>query len=1112
MEFITPEQIDRASQTPVPYGPLGAVVDTRTYLRYLPEQQRRETPWERNARVTNYNISLAIGMQSEGELQAEAELMFDRFNQLKAWASGRVAWIGGTKITDTVPEACFNCSALAVDRLASFTEAFHLLMLGCGVGFRVLPTDVEQLPQFRQDFKVESLPVELRPAAERQESTTLELDGPVARVTVGDSRQGWVDALGLLLELASENSEFESIEYNFNHVRPYGDRIKGFGGTASGYTPLQKMLLEASNIICSAPSPQLRPIDAMDIMCCIGNCVVAGNVRRSAEICLFDPSDTETANAKRGLWTDEKLAHKRYRSMSNNSGVYFERPEKSFLRELFQVIRYEGEPGFINGAGHKSRRLAAAQQWRPDEPASNYVDNAGLTNPCVTADTWIHTGEGPRQVRDLIGVQHSTYVNGELFSTTSQGFWQTGTKPVLALKTEEGYELRLTDNHQVLKVAAQTRSHQYTEWVEAGQLQPGDRIALHNHRGLQPWDGSGTFEEGWLLGNLVGDGTFSHDVQSSPNKAPLAHLRYWGEDRDRVSQQALTMVKATVKHRSDLGTVENAANGYTSIASKGLAELAADFGIRAGHKTIAPEVEQSSYDFHRGFLRGLFDADGSVQGSQEKGVSVRLTQANLPLLKAAQRMLARLGIASQIYCDRHPAGERRLPDGKGGYALFECRATHELVIAKDNLQEYAAAVGFQEPAKADKLTQLLSNYRRTPYRERFTATVAEVVPAGVEAVYDCTVPGPARFDANGIVVHNCAEILLSSGYGGEKAGSFCNLTALPLPVFVKEKAEGGCEVDYEELEISLRLITRIGLRQTCVEISLPLWDMTQKQERLLGVDCCGWVELFDKLGWGVDSDEANWLRKWCHDIANDEATRYAEVLGVPRPLLVTTNKPNGTYAQLNTIASGLHWPYAPFYLRRVRMSRTDALALTLRDKGVPIYPESFVLDGLPEARGETIWEKLDWYRNLPAEARDRVLEKSDTWVLEFPVKTAARRKSSDVSAIEQLENYRCTAKYYCDHNASVTITVADDEWDDVVDWVYDNWEDFVGISFLPKSADDVYPLLPYQAISEAEYEQRARSAVFSVDFDRLAFYERLMDDPDAVDLEADCVGGACPVR
>ncbi len=1108
MPYITADHIAAASQTPIPYGPLGAVVDTRTYLRYLPELQRRETPWERNARVVNYNVSLAKGKLSEAELQAEAELMFDRFNQLKAWASGRVAWIGGTKITDTVPEACFNCSALAVDRLTAFTEAFHLLMLGCGVGFRVLPSDVEQLPVFRQDFKVSALPYQALPVSERQEDTTLARDGLTVKITVGDSRQGWVDALAHLLTLASSAKDFELVEYCFDHVRPYGERIKGFGGTASGYAPLQKMLLEVGNIISQAPAPQLRPVDVMDVMCCIGNCVVAGNVRRSAMICLFDPADTVTANAKRGLWTDEKLSSKRYRAMSNNSGVYFERPSKAFLHDLFQVIRYEGEPGFINGAGHKDRRYQAALAWRPDESPSKYTDNAGLTNPCVTADTWVLTGEGPRQVKDLVGVQHGTYINGEVFSTTTAGFWETGHKPIVELNTKEGYRLKLTANHQVLRVTAQTRYQQYSEWVEAGQLQPGDRVLLHNHRLVSNWDGQGTTAEGWLLGNLVGDGCFSVTHSGST----LAHLRYWGEAKHVMGQQALTRVKTSVKHRSDLSVVDPVAQDYVQVASAGLAQLAATYGITAGHKTVTPAVEQASYAFYQGFLQGLFDADGSVQGSQTKGISVRLTQASLELLEAVQRMLARIGIISSIYTERHAAGIRFMPDGKGGSAPYDCRATHELVIASDNLTLFQERIGFSEPAKVDRLNALLSTYQRTPNRERFGVTVAAVIPAGEAVVYDCTVPGPSCFDANGFVAHNCAEILLSSGYDSLKAGSFCNLTALPLPVFVKPTAEGGFEVDYADLEASLRLITRIGLRQTCVDISLPLWDKTQKMERLLGVDCCGWVELFDKVGWDADSEAANAFRRWCHDTANDEATRYAAQLGVPRPLLVTTNKPNGTYAQLNTIASGLHWPYAPHYLRRVRMSQTDALAKTLRDQGVPVYPEVFVFDQIAEAQGNTVWEKIAWYQGLDREQQNRILEQAETWVLEFPVKTAARRRSADVSAIEQLENYRLTTQHYCDHNASVTITVADDEWDAVVDWVHAHWDEFVGISFLPKSADDVYPLLPYQAITEAEYEARVKDAVFSVDFERLAAYERLMDNPDDVELDPDCVGGACPVR
>lgn len=89
-------------------------------------------------------------------------------------------------------------------------------------------------------------------------------------------------------------------------------------------------------------------------------------------------------------------------------------------------------------------------------------------------------------MKDLIGKQHSTYVNGELFSTTPEGFFYSGTKPVLKLVTQEGFSLRLTGNHRVLKVIAQTPKAQYTEWVPAEELRPGDRILLHNHRDLTP--------------------------------------------------------------------------------------------------------------------------------------------------------------------------------------------------------------------------------------------------------------------------------------------------------------------------------------------------------------------------------------------------------------------------------------------------------------------------------------------------------------------------------------------------------------------------------------------------------------------------------------------------
>ena len=119
--------------------------------------------------------------------------------------------------------------------------------------------------------------------------------------------------------------------------------------------------------------------------------------------------------------------------------------------------------------------------------------------------------------------------------------------------------------------------------------------------------------------------------------------------------------------------------------------------------------------FTRAFLRGLFDADGSVQGTQAKGVSVRLSQSNRDDLLAVQRMLLRLGIASTIY-SRSPStpGRGNCPTVRAGPSLYSTQAQHELVIANDNLAAFAERVGFADHEKAARLKRALSGYRRAP--------------------------------------------------------------------------------------------------------------------------------------------------------------------------------------------------------------------------------------------------------------------------------------------------------------------------------------------------------------------------------------------------------------
>jgi len=225
-------------------------------------------------------------------------------------------------------------------------------------------------------------------------------------------------------------------------------------------------------------------------------------------------------------------------------------------------------------------------------------------------------------------------------------------------------------------------------------------------------------------------------------------------------------------------------------------------------------MERASSAFQRGFLRGLFDSDGSVQGAQEKGVSVRLAQSDVSRLEAAQRMLLRVGIVSKLYRDRRAAGTSSLPDGRGGYADYATLVQHELVISGDSVAEFASRIGFANIDKKRRLEGLLSNYKRALNRERFVATVAAIEQDGIEDVYDVQIPGVNAFDGNGLHAHNCGEQPLPP-YGS------CLLGSVNLTKFVHDPFTDKARFDWEQYREVVRVFTR--MLDNVVEINgLPL--------------------------------------------------------------------------------------------------------------------------------------------------------------------------------------------------------------------------------------------------------------------------------------------------
>ncbi|MBL8014681.1 MAG: ribonucleoside-triphosphate reductase [Candidatus Doudnabacteria bacterium] len=303
----------------------------------------------------------------------------------------------------------------------------------------------------------------------------------------------------------------------------------------------------------------------------------------------------------------------------------------------------------------------------------------------------------------------------------------------------------------------------------------------------------------------------------------------------------------------------------------------------------------------------------------------------------------------------------------------------------------------------------------------------------------------------------CGEIVL-------KNKQFCNLTSI-VP------REDDTEDDIMQ---KIRVATILGTYQSTLTYFPFLskeWKEHCEEERLLG------VSVTDTWGSPLVRNEKV-LRKM-RDYSIEVNKEYAQRFGVNSSTCVTCVKPSGNSSQLLDCASGLHPRHAPYYIRRVRVSATDPIFMMLKQQGIPYSPEV----------GQS-------------------METATTFVLEFPIKSPdGATFKNDQSAIEQLELWKIYKQNFTEHNPSVTISVGDDEWLEVANWVYTNWDIIGGLSFLPRS-DHKYELAPYEEISKEKYMELA-SKLPEIDFSNLVLFE--YDDETKGAKELACVGDKCEV-
>ena len=316
----------------------------RTYAKWIAEEGRRETWIETIDRYMNFmHENLGSGL-SEKEYSCIREAILNQ----QAMPSMRLLQFAG-KATRKTNVCAYNCSFIAPKTFQDFAEIMYISMCGTGVGFSVESENIQSLPQISHQKNIK-----------------------LQTYTIPDTKEGWADAFSFGMKTWFSGND---IEFDFTLIREAGSRLKTMGGKSSGPEPIRSLLLFTRDRILKKQGRRLSNLDAHDIICKIGECVVAGGVRRSAMISLSDLDDESMRDSKKGQF----YMTESQRMLANNSAVYHEKPSASeFLDEWIALVKSgSGERGIFNRGGLTQtlpeRRLS---QWK------NISHPSWGTNPC----------------------------------------------------------------------------------------------------------------------------------------------------------------------------------------------------------------------------------------------------------------------------------------------------------------------------------------------------------------------------------------------------------------------------------------------------------------------------------------------------------------------------------------------------------------------------------------------------------------------------------------------------------------------------------------------------------------------------------------------------------
>lgn len=680
----------------------------------------------------------------------------------------------------------------AADPSQPFAFAMDMLMLGVGIGFDTKGANKVKIK---------------KPASK------------TSKYIVYDSREGWVEAFSDLVRSYTINTDLGHLVFDCSEIRPKGSPIKGFGGEASGPEGLIELLSSVDEFLAQRVKQKLSSVDITDLMNMVGKCVVAGNVRRSAEIAFGNPEDIEYISMKNPTKdlnsqeiqdyynvTNKLYGASRYKAVVEDfNDTVFVKSEESKAKlprviEVFNAMndrRWASNNSVLATVGMDYTNVGAMTAAN-GEPGYIWLDNMrdygrmidgrqpGIdgrvkgSNPCFAGSNNLLTQNGYKSIEqlwieqgeleyDAVATNQNCFVhygqqeiinrNGPSLAT--KVYKTSDSEPIYRVSFSNGQYVDATENHNFIVVFGSQEIR-----IKLCDLLVGMKVPINNFSHFGAHDDK---EFALLAGWCVGDGSLSKQKDGQTT----ANITCYQNDTNEVMDELSSNMKILYERYN---TSSNQNPNYTpwsriqkhfnhdqnNIRSNVLGRLLKDNGITPGDKHKVPyNIWSSNKETVANFLRGLFGADGSFQINKKRNsASIRLTSVYRNLLNECQLLLFQFGIVSGVYL-RRKKRKILMNDGKGGKKLYSTKETYELIInGNENCSLFYNNIGFIQSHKNEKLYDWISNHSNSKPRQYVKIKGIQYI--GLQPTYCLTEPVDNEVCVSGIAIGNCVEQSLES--------------------------------------------------------------------------------------------------------------------------------------------------------------------------------------------------------------------------------------------------------------------------------------------------------------------------------------------------------------